>query len=236
MNTMPSILDDKLVSVRLAAQPEFHVRLVEFLHSYGIMERPALVVQARPAHGSALVRVNLDDLDVQKRFLAGISTDNGWWQGFRSMVAAKRTFHGIASLPARDEPNWASEVHHDGHFIAGIWTFLELPAGDKRVQAVADFYVEMFVDFLRLVESTLQGVSERPAYEATWTLVHTPKLHYAGVSWAGQRTITAAPVQIEHLQWVIATASVRTQEWKQLGVRMGEALVGAYGDVRQSVK
>lgn len=233
---MPSILDDKLLSVRLAAQPEFHVRLVEFLHSYGVIERPALVVQARPAHGSALAEVNVDDADVQKRFLAGIPTNNGWWQGFRSMVAARRTFHGIASLPSREQPSWASEMHRDGHFMAGIWRFLERSVRDTAVELVADFYVDMFGDFLQLVESTLERVSEQPTYDTTWTLTHAPKLHYGSASTYGQFTVTASPLHISHLQSPISVARVGTPEWRRLAVRMGQNLTGAYGDAPRSAQ
>lgn len=231
---MPSILDDKLLSVRLTEQPEFRVRLVEFLHSYDVIERAALVVQARPAHSSLLSGVNVDDADVQKRFLAGIPTNNGWWQGFRSMVAAKRTFHGIASLPNREEPAWASEVHYDGHFIAGIWRFPELTVRGTPAEVIADFYVDMFLDFLRLVESTLGQVKEQPTYQTTWTLAHASKLHYGSKSMWGQFTVTASPLQISNLQWPISAAKVGTAEWKQLAMRMGQALTGAYGDAPRS--
>lgn len=228
---MPSILDDKLLSVRLAEQPEFHVRLTEFLHSYGVIERTALVVQARPVSGSALAGVNVDDAELQKRFLAGIPTNNGWWHGFRTMRGVTRTFQGIASLPDREEPSWASEVHNDGHFVAGIWTFPVLTVQSKPLNAIADFYAEMFVHFLSLVESTLGKVDHQPTYQATWTLTNAPTLHYASKSMWGERTIAAPPVRISNLQWPISSAKVGTPEWKQLGVRMGQALTGAYGDV-----
>jgi len=200
---MPSILDDKLLSVRFAAQPEFHLRLVEFLHSYGVIERAALVVQARPAHGIELAGVNVNDAGVQKRFLGGIPTNNGWWQGFQSMVAVQRTFHGIASLPVRETPAWASEVHHDGHFIAGIWRFPELTVRGTAVEVIADFYVDIFLDFLRLVESTLGQIEEQPIYQTTWTLAHAPKLHYGSKSMWGQFAVTAPPLRISNLQWPI---------------------------------
>jgi len=86
---MTSILDDKLIALKLAGRPEFRVRLHEFLHSYGAAERPALVVQARPTHGSKLAGMSVDDTNLQKRFLGGVTTENGWWQGFQSMRAVK---------------------------------------------------------------------------------------------------------------------------------------------------
>ena len=227
---MPSILDDRLIAVRLAAYPEFRVRLLEFLLFYSITERPALVVQARPARGCALPDIRLEDADIQKRFLAGVSSKDGWWQGFGSMVAVRHTFHGISSLPSREEPSWASEIHHDGHFIAGIWKFPELSLRDKSVEVVADFHMDMFVDFGRLVESTLERIREQPTYETTWTLAHAPKLHYGSKSMWGQYSVTSPPLKIPNLQWGVWAAKVGTPEWKQLATQMGQALTGAYGD------
>ena len=231
---MPSILDDKLLSARLTEQPEFHVRLVEFLQSYGVIERAALIIQARPALGNAFTGVNIDDADVQKRFLAGVPTNNGWWQGFRSMVAARPTFHGVASLPTRENPVWASELHRDGHFIAGIWKFPEFTVQSTPAEVIADFYADIFMDFLRLVESTLGQRDEQPTYQTTWTLTQAPRLHYGSKSMWGQFTVTATPLQISNLQWPISSAKVGTPEWKQLATRMGQCLTGAYGDEPRS--
>ena len=231
---MQSILDDKLLSLRLKGHVEFHVRLAEFLSSYGVLERPALVAQARPLAGSALTGIDVNDAKVQARFGAGVTTSNGWWQGFRSMTAAVPTFHGIAGLPNREKPKWASELHRDGHFIAGIWSFPGFEFKGSPVEAVSDFYVEFFLHFLELIASTLKGLSEQPIYETTWTLTHTPELHYASASMYGKRGLTASPLQFPHLQWQILNAPVGTSEWKQLAVRMGQALTGAYGNTPPS--
>jgi len=87
----------------------------------------------------------------------------------------------------------------------------------------------MFVDFLRVIEATLEPHGEPSNYEATWTLVQAPKLHYASASMFGKHAINASPLQISHLQWSISTALVGTPEWKQIAVSMGQALTGAYG-------
>jgi len=226
---MATILDDKLLSLRLASRPEFQLRLAEFLHSYGVADLPALVVQARQVPDSQSGAVDVDDPEVQKRFLAGVGSKDGWWQGFRSMTAVRATFHGIASLPAREQPAWAAEAHRDGHFIAGIWRFPELPVGGSNVPVLADFYLGMFNDFFRLVVSTLQPASEPPTYEATATLVRAPGLHYGTRSHYGIEHVVG-PLTIDNLQWPIAAARVGTPEWTSLAAQMGKALAGAYGD------
>ncbi len=228
---MATILDDKLLSLRLESRPEFQLRLAEFLHSYGVADRPALVVQARRAPGTESGTVDVDDPEVQKRFLAGMRTNNGWWQGFRSMTAVQATFHGIASLPTREQPPWAAEVHRDGHFIAGIWKFPEFSIRGSNVPGLADFYVEMFNDFFQLLASTLQAGSEPPKYEVTASLVCAPKLYYAKRSdFGGHHVISHDPLTIDYLQWPIAAAQVGTLEWMSLAAQMGKALTGAYGD------
>lgn len=227
---MTTILDDKLLLLRLASRPEFLLRLAEFLHSYGVTERPSLVVQARRVPESEPGAVDIDDSEVQKRFLAGVQSKDGWWQGFTSMTAVRATFHGVASLPSREAPDWAAEAHRDGHFIAGIWRFPELPLRDSNVPALADFYVGIFNDFFRLVASTLQAGSKSPQYEVTATLVRAAELHYATRSDVGGQHVLKAPLTIDNLQWPIATAKVGTPEWMSLAAQMGEALTGAYGD------
>jgi hypothetical protein len=226
---MPTVLGDKLISLRLSGYPELHLRLEEFLHAHRIGERPALIVQARPVRDSAFAGVDVEDNNVQSRFLAGVPAHGmPWWDGFRSMVAVRRTFHGIGSLSAH-EPTWASEVHRDGHFIAGVWRYPQLAVQNKNADVLGDFYALMFADFFRLIELTLEGVSQQPPYDTTWTLTQAPKLHYASPSMFGKFTVTAAPLQIPHLQASVSTASVGTREWMELAHRMGQALTGAYG-------
>ena len=227
---MATILDDKLLQLRLASRPEFLLRLAEFLHSYGVTKRPSLVVQARRVPDSEPGTMDIGDSEVQKRFLAGVQGENGWWQGFTSMNRVKATFHGIASLPASEEPAWAAEAHRDGHFIAGIWTFPEFSLRDSKVPALVDFYAGIFNDFFQLVASTLQTGSDSPQYEVTATLVRAAELHYATRSNFGGQHVLKKPLTIDNLQWPIATANVGTLEWMSLAAQMGKALTGAYGD------
>ena len=223
------VLEDRLISLRLSRQPEFHARLAEFIHSYRIADTAALVVQARPSLGTTH-RINVDDANVRNRFREGVG-NHAWWDGFASVVAPQRTFHGIGSLPARESPTWASEAHRDGHFIAGIWRFPVLRANATDVPCVADFYAAMFSDFLSLVAVTLQaaGVEASCDYDVTWTLTNAPQLYYAGRSDFGQHGITAQPLQVLNLQYPIATATVGSADWARLGMEMGQTLTGAYG-------
>jgi hypothetical protein len=228
---MKIILDDRLLRLRLGDRPEFQLRLAEFVQSYGIAGKPALVLQARPAPDAKEGLASLDDPELQDRFRVGVHTDRSWWDGFRSMTAVIPTFHGIASLPGRDQPTWAAEVHRDGHFIAGIWRFPEFSINGSKVLALADFYAEIFKDFFQLVTATVQGDKVHPKYEATFTLVHAPKLHYATRSDLGGQYIVRDALTIEHLQWPTATAAVGTPKWMLLAEMMSKSLTGAYRDI-----
>jgi hypothetical protein len=224
---MSSLFDDPLLSLRLRQQPEFLLRLAEFLQSYRVSSS-ALVLQARPAQ-HLQGGLNVGDPELQKRFLAGAASDDGWWQGFRAMCAVTSTFHGIAGLPSREDPHWAIEAHHDGHFIAGVWEFPTYPAGDSSVRAVAEFFVEMFSNFFHVVASTLHVADGTLTYETTATLVKANDLHYVTDSRFRMRMLSK-PLAIENLQWPIASASVGSEDWAALGQKMGIALTGAYGD------
>lgn len=231
-----SILDDKLLSVRLSSRPEFLLRLAEFVHSYAVADRPSLVIQARPVPGSEASELGVGNLEAQKRLLAGVPSDDGFWQGFRSMTAVIPTFHGVAGLPSREQPAWAAEMHRDGHFIAGIWKFPQFPHRGSSMPALADFFVGMFRDFFQLVAAVLQAGSDGPVYEATATLVRAADIGYARRSFFGRHDAASEPLKIDNLQWPVAVARVGTPEWTSLASRMGAALTGAYGETPPPVQ
>ena len=224
-----TILNDEIVRGRLHGRPEFRLRLAEFLHFYGIAEVPALVVQARPVP-EAVGTLNVDDAELQRRFTNGVPSQDGWWQGFRSMTAVQHTFHGIASLPAREQPAWAAEAHKDGHFIAGIWRFWDFEGGGTTKPSLADFFSGIFPSFLELVQSTLPVDRANGKYEATFTLVNASLIHYAKKSGWSNNFVRRPPLSIQHLQWPLASAEVGTLEWAAIGRAMVTDFTAAYGD------
>jgi hypothetical protein len=224
------ILDDKRMVLRTTERPEFLLRLEELLRSYGDADRPGLVVQARPAPEAKLGIVDVDDEAFQRRFLAGSGGHDAWWHGFQSAVGAKPTFHGIASLPMREQFSWVCEVHRDAHFIAGLWRFPELagPQG-KAVPVVADFHAGFFNDFFKVVVSTLEAEGSSLKFETTATLVHADQLCFAGKSDFGNPSVIASPLSVENLQWPITACEVGTPAWMAQAKIMARALAGAYG-------
>jgi len=228
-----SILDDKRLSLALAHRPEFLLRLDHFLEHYQMSEGPALVLQARPANGSVRPAIDyLDNAATLKKFTDGVGTDNGHWGGFRSMVYARPTFYGVASLPSNESPAWGIEAHRDGHFIAGLRRFPPFPKGEGQVTALVDFHVDLFRDFFAIVASTLAGLggSNPLLYETTATLVGAPTLHFVKQSEFGnQHVLGSDPLRVQNLQWPVHAAEVGTPAWEALRIQMAKGLTGAYG-------
>lgn len=218
------ILNDKLVAQRLASRPEFLLRLHEFTSSYNIGDKPALIAQASPATTAGLVTVDLNDDRLVGRMKAGAGGTDAFWNSFYSPLVPTPTFHGIAMLAARQEPTWALEAHRDGHFLAGVWDFLEAAYDGKSCPAIAHFYSAFFADFLTVISN---AVASGIAYEVTATLINAPHLRYVREGDQGGR-VTLPPPKITNLQWPILAGSVGTA-WNQIGEQMADAMAGAYG-------
>ena len=121
-------------------------------------------------------------------------------------------------------------MHRDGHFIAGLWQFPDLPDPQgKAVPVIADFHAGFFNDFFNVVASTLQLENSTLKFETTATLVHADQLHFAGKSAFGSHSIIAAPLSVQNLQWPIAVCELGTPAWMAQAKIMGRALAGAYG-------
>jgi hypothetical protein len=220
------LLDDKRLALRLAAHPEMLLRLDEFRGSYGW--GAALIVQAMPVQP---LRLDVTVPAVEQALLKGATPRPAWWDGLRASSKPRATLHGIASLPVWTQPGWACEAHRDGHFIAGVGRFPELPGPAGPVPVIADFYASFFQDFFEVVRSTLLAANLRaPAYCATWTLVNAPALFYGHKSGPGDSySIGAGPLPVAHLQALVTSAEAGSAAWDWMAIDMGRALCGAYG-------
>lgn len=219
-----SPVEDRYVALRLASEPEFILRLDEFVKARGLTEMPALIVQARPVATDSGVGTMLVT-DRQARFLKGVPSDNFWWNGFQALQGPAPTFHGIAALRDSFRPTWASEMHGDGHFIAGLWKFPDLPSAQESVPALAEFHGAMFADFLSVVAAT---VGTQVRYRTTATLVNAPLVAFAR-QWGGGIGAMSTRLTIQTLQWQIYEADLGTESWTAIGPEMTRALAGAFG-------
>lgn len=219
------ILDDTYLAQRLASQPEFLLKLHEFVAAYGLAERPALVLQARAVQEAA--GFIFTEAAAQQRFIDGVQGNNRWWNGLRSRTGATPTFSGVASLGSRERPDWASELHRDGCFIAGVWVFPSLPRNHEGgvLTTITNFYAGIFSDFLTVFNNV---VAAGVRFHATATLVNASKLHFSTTpdSW-GDR-ILRGPTSLPNLQWPIVTGSTGT-EWEAAASQLAAPLLGACG-------
>lgn len=216
-----------IMKARLGAHPEFQARLYEFIAAYRLESRPALILQAR-AHNPAAI--NLHSADVQKQLQRGAGDTNNWWGGFNSSFAIAPTFHGIGAISSREDPMWASEMHWDGHFIAGTWNFPMGRKNDEEVPAIADFHSEVFGEFFGIVKALTPG---DVTYDCTATLWRASSLHYmAPAPFGRQHVIRADPLVLEMLQWPVRVATTTSQDYAKTAESMGAALRGAYRDAQ----
>ncbi|HVZ44367.1 MAG TPA: hypothetical protein VHA82_11200 [Ramlibacter sp.] len=221
------ILDDKRVALRLSAHPELLLRLDEFRQSYGW--ETALVAQAAPAQP---LRLDVTLPAVEQALLNGAARRPAWWDGLRAASRPRATLHGIASLPLWTNPPWACEAHRDGHFIAGVARFPEMPgSGGVHVRCIADFHASFFQDFFEVVSATLNAAGVKDAsYDTTWTLINAPALHYGNKPDSGASYCAAAgPLMLANLQAPVIRADVGSSAWDWAAIDMGRALCGAYG-------
>lgn len=186
------LFTEAIMKARLGAHPEFLARLYEFIAAYRLESRPALIVQARACIPAA---IDLRSPDVQLSLQRGAGDKNNWWRGFNSSFAIAPTFHGIGAISNREQPEWATEAHWDGHFIASTWGLPTIKNGDVEVSAIADFHSDIFGDFFEIVKALTPG---QVTYEFTATLWQASSLHYLPPAPFGrQHVIRGEPIALE---------------------------------------
>jgi hypothetical protein len=152
-----------MISVEACLLEQFRERAFErrfeaFVQDYDLGSKPALVFQAMPLESLAIDIKNHGVLNAIQEG-AGAISESGWWYGFKAGGRPVLVFDGLASSSKTSEHGWASEVHVDGHVVAGLWTFPDAgESGQTSRPAVASFFTHAFRDF---------GFFTRSVHEAT---------------------------------------------------------------------
>ncbi|MDP9123918.1 MAG: hypothetical protein M3N82_04875 [Pseudomonadota bacterium] len=197
-----------------AAAAWLHDRMAEqlrarrdlFLGDYSVADRPALVLQAIPLEAAEPVDVRAPALAKAMR-REGLNPQFAWWRQFASSGGAKAVFDGVAINATGSSDGWATELHTDGHLIAGVWEFPDTGSGGV---AVAEFYDHVFADFAALAVSVYQVASVSGRLAATCTLLQATKLPLLGKR--GQQQVAPAPKR-DKLEWpMVQVASVNGLE------------------------
>ncbi|MFG6432567.1 hypothetical protein [Roseateles sp. LYH14W] len=136
------------------------------LEDHGFEDTPTLVIQCAADDTEV---ANLDSGEVNQALLKGCNGYNGaeWWSGFMAGRTSK-VFDGVSSVDSRSEPNWVTELHQDGHFLAAV-----------RLMVYADLagvhpaIVNAFTQFGELLKNLHTAAAVQARLTLTATLVNT---------------------------------------------------------------
>ena len=176
---------------------ELRLRCDRFAVDYRVADKPAVVLQVMPVVATTIVDVRSEPTQKALR-RQGVQPRFAWWQQFASSSGVKPVFDGIAANATRGADGWATELHSDGHLIAGLWEF---PRNGDQGSAVQAFFKHAFADFASLTEGVYQAANVQGRLVATCTLLNAAKLHLmAGDGWG---EVSPAPRR-ERLEWPVA--------------------------------
>jgi len=201
------------------SHPELHRRLTDFAEDYSLGYKPALIWQWRPCDS---VEVDVSASAVHDLMCQGAvsSRAQAWWYGFRSNYGVAPVFSGLSSTNPRNAAGWAAEIHTDGHLIAGLWNFPEVPVNGTPAACLSDFHLDSFRDFAELSETAAAVINSTGPSCMTATLLAATSLQFVRSSNHWERQ--ARPATRETMQW-----RVRTGPNSQLRA-IGDAMAADY--------
>ena len=197
----------------------FKRKLDAFVEDYSLESKPALVFQAIPA-GTTAIDVTKHSVQTALHEGADAISDTGWWYAFKASGRPVLVFDGLASSSNAGEQGWVSEVHEDGHLIAGLWTFPHVREHEQESQpAAASFYVHAFRDFGFVARKVYEAASYSGGVVATCTLLQANLLPLAAprggsvIASASKRSVLHWPLQtaasLDVMDAVCASMAVR---------------------------
>lgn len=212
----------------VAADWRYERKLETFLFDYDLNERPALVLRAYPVNAD--VEVDVADSSIKVALAQGNPDGAGSsWDGLQGSASGLRgSVDGIACVSRDRPPVWASELHTDGHLIAGIWDF-DRPAGSGQSLLITWHYVEFFADFGRLAANLAIIVDHKSDdWLITATLLRADCVHYGSKANRHSNQLSP-PLHRRNLEFRIRRCLGAE------GLRRGAALMGkdfqrAYGE------
>jgi hypothetical protein len=172
-------------------------RRERFLVDYSAADKPAMVLQVMPT-AATQVDVRSDALaKVLRR--EGAQPDVAWWRQFASSSRAVPVFDGVAMNVNGGSGGWATELHTDGHLIAGVWEF----PGNEQRSMMGEFYEQVFVDFAGLAQSVYEVAAVTGRGAVTCSLLQANQL-----ALAKRNGNAGAPApKRETLEWPLAELS-----------------------------
>jgi hypothetical protein len=102
---------------------------------------------------------------------------------------------------------WVTEIHRDGHFIAGLWNFPDQPpSAREKGKAVADFYADAFSDFGYVAGKVAGANSYIGPMVVTCTMLRSDELPLI----AGPHQVVAPAVRRKQLRWPLIALDAPT--------------------------
>jgi len=186
-----------------ALEQHFERKRVNFLEGYGLLSKPALILQCVPDEPLPL-DLTAEALVDAIRAGGGPAADDGWWHGLKNGDRPCLTFEGLSTRRRSYPEDWASDVHVDGSLIVGVWKFPPSSSFEPDTVpgvGVGDFYVQLFKDFAYLASKLYEAVAYSGVLHVTCTMHHADKLPL--VNGHGQISVPAS--KRSTLRWPIAT-------------------------------
>ena len=200
-------------------------KLAAFRDDYQLTDKPALVWQCRPMTS---VEVDVKSAALKEALGKGAvpGSDSARWYAFRSGQLPTVVFDGLASSRDAEGQGWVTEIHTDGHIVAGLWTFPEVPIGETRSPCVSTFHGQAFTDFGALATNLLETTGYEGQCEMTCTLLRASQLPF--VLDSNRYHPQPRRLRRDELQWRIRPCQ-DTNAIRAVAALMAEDFLRAYG-------
>lgn len=223
MNSTAQTGPAERIALEEALERFFKRKRTSFMEERELQTKPALTWQCWPSDALVLDLSN-DKVREALREGGGPASTDGWWHGFKMSWRPALAFDGLTSSMDRGDAGWATELHADGHLVAGIWTFPELGSQSASPgPGVADFYVDAFRDFAYLAGKVYEAARYTATLHLTSTMHQADKLPLVG----GYDRVVAKASTRKTLRWPIAIATVAALP--EIGSAMATQFMRIYG-------
>lgn len=206
-----------------ALERRFERKRAGVIVDYGLEEIPALIWQCMP---SETLLVDVAEPRVRTALHEGASAigDDRWWCAFQAGSQPAFVFDGLASSPRKDDVGFATEIHADGHFFAGIWTFPEIAKNAAMPEpAIPDFYADAYRDAVYVARRVYEAANYCGALYVTCTMHHSNRLAFVD----GYNRILAPAPSRETLRWPVQLHDLA--DLPRAGTAMAAQLMRIYG-------
>ncbi len=201
---------------------EFALKRSNFVLDHELESQPMLIWQAMSV---APQEIDFTSPAARAALQKGATANfESWWYGFCGGPHPTAIFNGLAA-PQDSSQGWRTELHKDGHLLAGIWNF-HVDARLRGERAVVqDFYKSAFADFGSLAEYVYSTIGVSDEILICCTMCHANKVDFAR---GGPIPRGSVQVRRETLEWRVRCAK-NPGELKSIAALMEDDFMAIYG-------